>query len=406
MVDCIMPNPAACNAPGARVFVLDDEPANIEFLDHVLSTEGYTILASTDAGRSAERLDEIAPDLVILDLMMPGYDGFRFLERVREWLRPDDYLPVLVATGDVSSETRRRALAAGAADFLLKPVSPAEVRLRVRNLLHTRFLHSQLRGQNARLEERVAERTSALDGARQEMLNRLARAAEFRDDQTGQHTQRVGRLAARMAQVLRIRPDHVDLIRKAAPLHDVGKIGIPDSILLKAGRLTVEERTVMETHTDIGARILSGSDDPLLRLAEQIALTHHERWDGAGYPRGLQGKAIPLSGRIVMVADVFDSLTHVRPYKRAWTVREALAEIRAGAGGQFDPAVVEALLRVAPEARVLGGESNGAAPGPSTREQLELRLSALQAQEESIQRRIRDLRRSLGQDAEPTRVVA
>jgi putative two-component system response regulator len=361
-----MPPLGGDSSSDARILILDDEPANVEFLQHVLSVEGYgALLGSTDAEAAATDLDKLAPDLILLDLMMPGCDGFRFMQLLRERLPAGDYLPVLVVTGDSSAEVRRRALAAGAADFLLKPLSPAEVRLRVRNLLHMRFLHTELRGHNARLEERVAERTAALDRARHEILDRLARAAEFRDDQTGQHTQRVGRLAARLGQVLGLAPEDVELIRRAAPLHDIGKIGIPDSILLKDGPLTPEERATMETHTTIGARILSGGDDPLLRLAEEIALSHHERWDGKGYPRRLGGTDIPLTGRIVMAADVFDSLTHVRPYKGAWTVREALAEFRAGAGSQFDPAVVEALARVAPEVGVLnhGPRESGSVPG-------------------------------------------
>jgi putative two-component system response regulator len=389
---------------GARILLLDDEPANLEFLRHVLRRQGYgALIASMDGLEAANHLDQVRPDLVVLDLMMPGFDGYQFLERLRAWLPEDDYVPVLVVTADTSADTRRRALAAGAADFLTKPLSPAEVRLRVRNLLHTRFLHGALRGQNARLEERVEERTAELNEARQEILDRLARAAEFRDDDTGQHTQRVGRLAGRVAQVLGLDDHHVDLIRKAAPLHDVGKIGIPDSILLKEGRLSAEERALMETHTAIGARILSGSRYPLLQLAEEIALSHHERWDGAGYPHGLRGPEIPLSGRIVAVADVFDSLTHVRPYKRAWTVRETLAEFRAGAGRQFDPELVEVLLRVAPEVGALEhSAAHGATPepAPQTRGQLEARLRALQVERDDVNQRIRNLRRRLAQESE------
>jgi response regulator RpfG family c-di-GMP phosphodiesterase len=188
-------------------------------------------------------------------------------------------------------------------------------------------------------------------------------------------------------------------MRKATPLHDIGKIGISDSILLKDGRLTSEERTVMETHTSIGARILSGSRYPILRFAEEIALAHHERWDGGGYPNGLCGEDIPLSGRIVAAADVFDSLTHVRPYKRAWTVQETITEIRAEAGRHFDPQVVEALLRIVPEAVVLSGagQVNGAMK-PSVA-QLQGRLDALQAERDAINHRIRTLRRRIARES-------
>jgi putative two-component system response regulator len=387
----------------ARVLIVDDEPANLEFLRHVLEGQGYAELYdATDASDAADRLEEIAPDIIILDLMMPGFDGFQFMERVKEWLPHDVFIPLLVVTADTAADTRRRALAAGASDFLTKPLSPAEVRLRVRNLVRTRFLHAQLRDQNTSLERRVGERTAELEEARQEILDRLARAAEFRDDDTGQHTQRVGWLAARLAQVLGLPEERVDLMRKAAPLHDVGKIGIPDAILLKDGRLTPEERSVMEAHTSIGARILSGSRYPILQFAEEIALAHHERWDGGGYPNGLRGEEIPLSGRIVAAADVFDSLTHVRPYKRAWTVQETMTEIRAEAGRHFDPQVVEALLRVVPEAVLLSesGQVNGTMKPSVT--QLQGRLDALQAERDAINQRIRNLRRRIARETKAT----
>lgn len=384
----------------ARVLIVDDEPANVQFLRHVLEGQGYEeLVAATDAAEAAERLDEIAPDVILLDLMMPGFDGFQFMERFRAWLPPGTYVPLLVVTADSSHETRRTALAAGASDFLTKPLSPAEVRLRVRNLVRTRFLHAQLRDQNVSLESRVRERTVELEEARQEILDRLARAAEFRDDDTGQHTQRVGWLAQRLAEAMALPSGQVDLLRKAAPLHDIGKIGIPDAVLLKAGKLSPRERALMETHTEIGARILSGSRYPILQMAEEIALTHHERWDGTGYPAGLSGKAIPIPGRIVAVADVFDSLTHVRPYKPAWTVRQTLAEIRAQAGRHFDPMVVEALLRVAPEAGALGEIRFERGTRGLETPSLEGQIAALEAERDALDARIRSLRRQLRRHA-------
>lgn len=346
----------------ARVLIVDDEPANLTFLRHVLETEGYgELITVADAAEALERFVELDPDVVVTDLRMPRMDGFQFIARVQALLPAGAYLPILVATGDASPEARRRALSVGARDFLTKPLSPSEVRLRVRNLMETRFLHEQLKQHNLLLEDRVAERTAELEEARLEILYRLARAAEFRDDLTGQHTLRVGQLSGRMAEVLGMSAEQARLIACAAPLHDIGKIGIPDSVLLKPDRLDPHERGVIETHTVIGADILSGSGYPLLQLAEEIALNHHERWDGLGYPRGLAGEAIPVSGRVVAVADVFDALTHGRPYKVAWTVREALAEIEAQAGTQFDPAVVEAMLRVAPETLVIEAEASAAA---------------------------------------------
>ncbi len=386
---------------GARILLVDDERSNLRFLHDVLEPQGFgTIVEHTDAGEAAARLGEIRPDLVILDLMMPGVDGFQFMEIFRNWIPRGDYVPVLVATGDPAVGTRRRALTAGASDFLTKPLSPAEVRLRVRNLLRTRFLHAQLRDHNATLEERVHERTRELYHAHQEALDRLAQAAEFRDDDTGRHTERVGRLSARLAQLIGFPDDQVALLGRAAPLHDIGKIGIPDSILLKEGRLTEAEQTLMRTHTTMGAQILSGSQYPLLRLAEEIALCHHERWDGAGYPAGLEGEQIPPLSRIVAVADVFDSLTHERPYKRAWTAAEALATIRGDSGRHFEPRVVEALLAVVPAedaAQESGAgeaalERSSARMRPSPERELELLLQ----ERRSLDERIRRLDRATG----------
>jgi putative two-component system response regulator len=395
----------------ARVLLVDDQPANLKFLKHVLDTEGYgELIAFSDSVEALSRFEELSPDLIIVDLWMGRLDGFDFIAGVQKLLPPGSYLPILVATGDHTPEARRRALSAGARDFLTKPLSPAEVRLRVRNLLETRFLHEQMREHNATLEERVAERTHELEDARMEILYRLARAAEFRDDQTGRHTLRVGRIAGRIGQVLGLAADAHELIARAAPLHDIGKIGISDTILLKQGRLDVEERSAIQSHTIIGADILSGSRFALLQLAEEIALSHHERWDGGGYPLGLAGESIPISGRIVAVADVFDALTHDRPYKHAWTVREALAEIEANAGTQFDPTVVEALLRIAPEMRVLGADSD-AHEQPKTAHLLTAQIAVepdiatiatmhmLQQQRDELEREVVELRQQLAQQA-------
>ena len=394
---------------GARVLLVDDQPANLKYLRHVLETEGYgELIAYEDAEEALDRFSDIDPDVVIVDLWMGRLDGFDFIARVLERQPPGTYLPILVATGDHTPDARRRALSAGARDFLTKPLSPAEVRLRVRNLLETRFLHEQMREHNATLEERVAERTLELEDARLEVLYRLARAAEFRDDQSGQHTLRVGRVAGRLAQVLGLAEDAQQLIARAAPLHDIGKIGIPDTVLLKQDRLNAQERAIIQSHTTIGADILSGSRFALLQLAEEIALSHHERWDGAGYPHGLAHDSIPLSGRITAVADVFDALTHERPYKQAWTVKEALTEIEACAGSHFDPAVVEALLRIAPELRVL--ESNAesvaappprhivmaAAPAPPDPATLAT-LRMLQEERDDLAREVMELRQQLTQ---------
>jgi putative two-component system response regulator len=394
----------------ARVLLVDDQPANLKFLRHVLETEGYgELIAIEDSVEALERFEELDPDVVIVDLWMGRLDGFDFIDRVLSRQPSGSYLPILVATGDHTPDARRRALSAGARDFLTKPLSPAEVRLRVRNLLETRFLHERLREHNATLEERVAERTQELEEARLEILYRLARAAEFRDDQSGQHTLRVGRIAGRLAQVLGLPADVHELIARAAPLHDIGKIGIPDTVLLKQDRLDAEEREIIQSHTIIGADILSGSRFELLQLAQEIALSHHERWDGAGYPFGLAREKIPLAGRIVAVADVFDALTHDRPYKQAWTTREALTEIEAQSGSQFDPNVVEALLRIGPEMRVLeahvdaddalprSGHLVTAPPAPAPDAATMATLRLLQEERDELARELAELRLQVAQ---------
>jgi putative two-component system response regulator len=264
------------------------------------------------------------------------------MEQLGAILGEERRMPFLVLTADVNEETKRRALSVGARDFLTKPLDQTELLMRVRNLLQVQYLQTRLLTQNATLEGQVAERTRDLEQARLEVLDRLALAAEYRDDDTQQHAWRIGRTSALLAAALDLPEADVELIRRAAPLHDLGKIGIPDAILLKPERLSDGEFQLMKTHTTIGAEILSGSSSPLLLMAEQIALTHHERWDGHGYPNGLSGEQIPLPGRIVAVADVADALAHARPYKDAWRVERVVAEILNQAGSQFDPAVVEA----------------------------------------------------------------
>jgi putative two-component system response regulator len=324
-----------------RILAVDDEDSNLLLLRRILERDGYAhVTVTTEPATVPTMFVGMQPDLVLLDLHMPGMDGFELMERLAPLIE-ESAVPLLVLTADATDETKRRALAAGARDFLTKPLDRIELLLRVRNLLQVKQLQDRLREHNARLEYEVAERTRDLDHARLEMLQRLALAAEYRDDQTQEHAWRIGRICALIGLGLGIPDPEVELVARAAPLHDLGKIGISDTILLKPGRLTDEECAVIKTHTTIGAEILAGSRSPVLRLAERISLTHHERWDGRGYPAGLRGGVIPLVSRIVSVADVFDALTHERPYKHAWSVVEAVDEIVVQAGRQFDPTVVE-----------------------------------------------------------------
>jgi len=333
------------NLIGARILIVDDENANIEILQRILTRAGLTQIASTsDSRRAASMYVADRPDLILLDLHMPHMDGLDVMDQLNE-ISAESYLPILILSGDLTPEARRDALSHGAKDFVNKPFQPDELLLRIRTLLETRLLYIQIQGQNQLLEATVRERTRELVEAQIEIIERLAIAAEFRDDNTGQHTQRVGQMSALLARQLGLPDSQVSLIARAAPLHDVGKIGVPDFILMKMGRLTPAEFEIVKQHTVIGARILSGGKFPLLKLAEEIAFSHHERWDGAGYA-GLRGTDVPLAGRIVAVADVFDALTQQRPYKPAWPVAEAIAEIDRQRSQQFDPAVVDAFLRV------------------------------------------------------------
>lgn len=329
----------------ARILIVDDEEPNVTLLRRLLERAGFSQLESTEDSRDVASLYvSFRPDLILLDLHMPHMDGLAVLDQLNR-ISESSYLPVLMLTGDLSQEAKREALSRGAKDFVSKPFHSDEVLLRISTLLETRFLYLQIENQNQVLEAKVHERTRELEAAQLEIIERLARAAEFRDDSTGQHTARVGQMAALVAKWIGLPDTQVSLIRRAAPLHDVGKIGIPDSILLKPGKLSPEEFTLVKTHTIIGARILSGSRFPILRIAEDIAYSHHERWDGGGYT-GIRGEDIPLAGRIVTVADVFDALTHNRPYKAAWSIGDAVAEIERERGRQFDPALVDAFLRV------------------------------------------------------------
>ncbi|MEP6550737.1 MAG: HD domain-containing phosphohydrolase [Gemmatimonadales bacterium] len=331
----------------ARILIIDDHQANIEALKRILRSAGFvSVNSATDPMVGIALVQTWSPDLLLLDLHMPQLDGFGVLEAIRPQLEGDSHLPVLMLTADSSHETKRQALAGGVKDFLTKPFDAIEAVLRIENLLENRSLYTTVRKQNELLEQRVAERTLELEEAQVEILQRLAAAGEFRDDETGEHTHRVGHLAALLAKGVGLSEAHVDLIRRAAPLHDVGKIGIPDAILLKPGRLTPKERRIMETHVAIGAEMLAGGRSPLVQGAERIARGHHERWDGKGYPDGLAKEHIPIEARIVGVADFLDALTHNRPYRRAWSVAKTVAKIVAGRGTHFDPIVVDAMLAI------------------------------------------------------------
>jgi putative two-component system response regulator len=328
------------------VVVVDDERSNRVALRRTLEDIGFKRIAVVEDGaRALEAIVSERPDLLILDLHMPGMDGFGVLEALRGPVGGDPFLPVLVVTGDKQWELRQRALSMGAKDFLNKPFDVSELGARVLNLLETRRLHLRMQELNHLLERRVWSRTRELGRAKDEILFRLAQAAEYRDDVTGKHAERVGAAAAILADTLGLSPGQCDILRRAAPLHDVGKIAIPDAILLKKGPLTPEEREVMESHTTIGAQLLTESTSDIIEAARVIALTHHERWDGNGYPNRLSGARIPIEGQIVAVVDALDALTHTRPYKSSMPYDDAETRLLADFGTAFAPELMDVLVR-------------------------------------------------------------
>lgn len=333
------------------ILIVDDEPANVELLERLLSGSGYHQLKTTTDSRQVEKLfGSFKPDLVLLDLHMPEPNGFAVMKNLSDMIDSDEYLPILVLTADVTRESKTRALTGGAKDFLAKPLDATEVLARVSNLLETRFLHLQLRGHSQVLERKVKERTADLWDtineleraqkdlrlAQEETITSLSLAAEFRDDETSRHIERMSRYCSILADAIGFDAGRRETMRVAAKMHDVGKIGIPDSILQKPGKLTTDEYEIMKGHSQIGYDILSGSTSELATIAAEIAWTHHERVDGTGYPRGLVGEDIPLEGRIAAIADVFDALTTHRVYRKAFDLPDALGIMREGRDTQFD----------------------------------------------------------------------
>jgi putative two-component system response regulator len=340
------PDRLAMLTQAAHIVIIDDEAANVTMLTRVLERAGFqSICGLTDARELPALLVQQPADLVITDLHMPKCDGFAVLEMLSPFIN-QERLPVLVVTGDGSRDARTQALAAGAKDFVSKPYDIVEVLLRVRNLLESRLLFQDLRKQNRTLLESASGRTRELESTRIEIIERLALAAEYRDDDTGQHNQRVGDMSAKLAEAIGWTKEDAGLLRRAAALHDVGKIGIPDALLRKPGALTESELRVMRTHAAIGARILGASEIPLLQLAETVAISHHERWDGGGYPKGLKADAIPVAGRIVAVVDAFDAITNARPYRPARSARVAMQVLREERDRQLEGRLVDAFERI------------------------------------------------------------
>ncbi len=354
--------PAAVEPHEGKILVVDDDPINIAIIEKILRSDGYHRIDSTiDPGavRALHRNNHY--DLIALDIHMPIWSGFDVLQQLSND-NPQDYLPVLVLTSDDSLETHHRCLASGAKDFISKPFKREEVLLRVRNILEVRMLHNQLREQKDHLEEKVLERTQQLYSTQIKLIDSLAKTAEYRDSHSGSHVFRISQYAYLVARELGLTQEECELLQQASPMHDMGKIAIPDQVLLKCGGLDDEEWQTVKTHPEIGAKILGAHDSKLMQIAATIARTHHERWDGSGYPAGLKGEEIPLYSRIVAVCDVFDALTSDRPYRESWKVSKALNYLRENAGHQFDPEVVASFERVIDQVLLCRQESLGQAP--------------------------------------------
>jgi putative two-component system response regulator len=354
------------SVPAAKIMIVDDEPLTIRVVRKYLSDEGYGhFIEATDAVQAVALAARESPDIILLDVVMPRLSGMEVLDALRRDLGSG--MPaVIIHTASTDRETKLRALRGGATDFLHKPVDRSEIIARVENVLLAKAHQDQLRGYARSLEDAVRARTAEIESSRRDVIRCLARAAEFRDDDTGRHILRVGRYARIIGSGLGMDESMMDVLEQAAQLHDVGKIGIPDAILLKPGRLTSEEFGQIQKHCNygkriierlpesdpgwlgehprIGAEILGSGRSDLLKVAMQVALTHHERWDGSGYPLGLSGEDIPLVGRIVAVADVFDALSSRRPYKAALPLDECFAILADGRGTHFDPRVLDQFL--------------------------------------------------------------
>jgi putative two-component system response regulator len=345
-----------------QVVIVDDNPVNLKLMESLVKRAGdYTPLVFQDSAAGLEWCLNNIPDLVIVDYMMPPPDGLEFIRRFRASPINAD-IPVLMITADHEKETRYTALDTGANDFLTKPIDNAEFRARMRNMLALRRNQRALSDRAAWLAEKVADSTHEIFEREREMIMRLSRAAEFRDPETGAHIQRMSNYSRLIAEQLGLPQEEQELVLRAAPMHDVGKIAIPDHILLKPGRLDEDELAIMQTHAEKGFEILRGSKSALLDTAALIARTHHEKWDGSGYPQGMKGEDIPLFGRIVAIADVFDALTTERPYKQAWEIERALRFLRENSGTHFDPDCIHAFLARLDDAVVIRDSFQDDAP--------------------------------------------
>lgn len=345
----MLPEALAPNGKRHALLIVDDMPDNIEVLRGILRSDYRIFAATSGEGALALLARGIRPDLILLDVMMPGMDGNTLCRHLKENPLTAD-IPVIFVTARGEEQHEEHGFELGAVDYISKPVKPRVVQARVKT-------HLALADQQHHLEALVSRRTEQLYATRLKVIRTLGQAAEFKDNETGLHIVRMSHYCRELALALGLPETWADLLYNAAPMHDIGKIGIPDAILLKPGKLDAEEMTVMRTHAEIGARIIGDAEgSELFQLAANVALSHHEKWDGSGYPQGLAGTDIPIAGRIAAVADVFDALTSTRPYKKAWPFADAVALLQNERGRHFDPEIVSCFERILPAVRAIHHE--------------------------------------------------
>lgn len=339
----------------AKILVVDDEATNLRSLEAMLRPLGYQVILAGDGEEALAKVRETPPDVILLDTRMPKMDGFEVARRLKG-AEASQTIPVVMMTALNEIAERLKALAAGVDDFLTKPVDATELQTRVNSLLKVKAYNDHQRHYPGEVEAEVTRRTQNLTKALEKIkvasldtVYRLSRAAEYKDEDTGAHVERMSHYSSAIARKMGLDDDFVENILWAAPMHDVGKIGIPDHVLRKPGKLDADEWAIMKQHTTIGAEILKDASADFIIMAAAIALNHHEKWDGSGYPQGLKGTDIPLAGRIVALADVFDALTSERPYKDPFPLKKAFAIIKEGRGSHFDPELVNAFLAIEDE---------------------------------------------------------